>query len=179
MNRKSFKLIILLGLVLFLSIGYAVVNSVTLTVSGSVSAMTSSVEIEFTQNMYISNPSKASVNVLDSKPARVTINDMELNERIELEIKVINNEQDVFVQYLVTDFVTTDINDEYFRITPSSFGKSITGTSQSCEPLDEYIAAPGQRVTGKLTMELIKTPITEEDNKIEFTLTTASTPYQE
>ena len=88
MNRKSFKLIILLGLVLFLSVGYAVVNSVTLTVSGSVSAMTSSVEIEFTQNMYISNPSKASVNVLDSKPARVTINDMELNERIELEIKL-------------------------------------------------------------------------------------------
>ena len=103
---------------------------------------------------------------------------MELNERIELELEVINNEQDIFVQYGVTDFVTTDINDEYFRITPS-FGKGLTGTSQSYEPLDEFIAAPGQKVTGKLIVELIKTPITEEDSKIEFTLTTTARAYEQ
>ena len=178
MKKKNYKTFLILGLVLFLSVGYAVVNSVTLTITGSTSAMTSSVKTEFTQNMYISNSSKASVNFLNSKTAQVTINDMKLNERIELELEVINNEQDVFVKYLVTDFVTTDINNEYYRITPD-FGIGITGTSQSYEPLDEYIAAPGQKVTGKLTVELIKTPITEEDSKIEFTITTTATPYQE
>ncbi len=178
MNRKSFNLIILLGLVLFLSIGYAVVNSVTLTVSGSASAMTTSVKTEFTRNMYISNPSKASVNFIDSKTAQVTINNLELNEKVEIEVEVINNEQDVFVQYWVTDFITSHISDDYFRIIPD-FGEGMTGTEKSYEPLEEYIAAPGQKVTGKITVELIKTPITEEDSKVEFILITEASAYQE
>lgn len=178
MNRKSFKLIIILGLVLFLSVGYAVVNSVTLTVSGSASAMTTTLKTEFTGNIYISNTTKASVSFIDSHTAKVTVSDLELNESIEIELEVINNEQDIFAGYSISDFVTSDINEEYFIITPG-FGKGITGTSQSYEPLDEFIAAPGQKVTGKAVIKLIKTPIKEEDSKIEFTITTTARAYEQ
>ena len=178
MNRKSFKLIILLGLVLFLSVGYAVVNSVTLTVTGSASAMTTTLKTEFTGNSYISNPSKASVTLIDSKNIKVSVNDLELYEQIEIELEIINNEQDVSVQYLATDLITSKVNGEYFSIT-LKFGKGLTGTNVGYQPVYPFIAKPGEKVTGKAIIELIKTPITEEDNKIEFTLTTAATPYQE
>ena len=59
MNRKSFKLIILLGLVLFLSIGYAVVNSVTLTITGSVGAGSEEINTFFTGATEISKISTA------------------------------------------------------------------------------------------------------------------------
>ena len=84
MKKKNFKMFLILGLVLFLSVGYAVVNSVTLTVTGSASAMTTTLKTEFTGNSYISNPSKASVTLIDSKNIKVSVNDLELYEQIEI-----------------------------------------------------------------------------------------------
>lgn len=177
MKKKNYKMFLILGLVLFLSVGYAVVNSVTLTVSGSASSITTTLKTEFTGNTYISNTSKASVTFIDSKNIRVNVRDLELNEQVEIELEIINNEQDITVHYLVSDFITSNINGEYFKIIPD-FGIGLTGTSKSYQSISPYIAEPGEKVTGKATIKLIKTPITEEDSEIEFTLTTLAEPYE-
>lgn len=177
MKKKNYKMFLILGLVLFLSVGYAVVNSVTLTVSGSASSITTTLKTEFTGNTYISNASKASVTFIDSKNIRVNVRDLELNEQVEIELEIINNEQDITAHYLVSDFITSNINGEYFKITPD-FGIGLTGTSKSYQSISPYIAEPGEKVTGKATIKLIKTPITEEDSEIEFTLTTLAEPYE-
>lgn len=178
MRRNStYKIFIIFALVFVLSIGYAVVNSVTLTVSGSSSSMTTTLKTEFTGNVYVSNPSKASVTFIDSKNIRVNVSNLELNEQVEIELEVINNEQDITVHYLVSDFITSKINGEYFIIT-LDFGVGLTGTNVGYQSIYPFIAKPGEKVTGKATIELIKTPITEEDNEIEFTLTTLAEPYE-
>ena len=48
MKKKNFKMFLILGLVLFLSVGYAVVNSVTLTITGAAGAGTEEINTFFT-----------------------------------------------------------------------------------------------------------------------------------
>ena len=177
-HRSSYKFIIIFALVFVLSIGYAVVNSVTLTVSGSASAMTTALKTEFTGRKYISNTSKASATFVDSQNIRVNVSDLELNETIEIEFEVINNEQDLSVQFAVTDVTPTNLIDEFFDI-QVFFGKGLTGTSNVYEDIYPFIAKPGEKVTGKLMIKLIKTPIKEEDSEIEFLIKTVASPYRD
>ncbi len=61
MKKKNFKMFLILGLVLFLSVGYAVINSVTLTITGSAGAGSEEINTFFTGETDVTKTASATV----------------------------------------------------------------------------------------------------------------------
>ena len=175
-SKNNYKLIILLALVLFLSIGYAVVNSVSLTISGKTGAQNYNLKVQTTGNTYISNPTKGKIVKLTSNEITVEVNDMELNETISFEVELVNNETDVSATSANEIFDSS--NNKYFFV-DCRIGDGLSGTSQPFEVkeyCDSFTIPPGGKRTALITIKLIKTPITEEDAKATFSYTTNMIP---
>ena len=87
-NRRNFNFVIIFALVLFLSVGYAVVNSVTLSVTGTSTAATEDLAVSFTGEHTISNTTKGKATVAaNSTSATFTASNMSLNEEITFKYK--------------------------------------------------------------------------------------------
>lgn len=159
-NRSNFKILILFALILFLSVGYAVVSSVSLSITGSTSGETRDLNVSFTGTKTISNPSKGTATVTaGSKTATFTAGNMTLNETITFSYVVENKETDVAASISLS---TTGSN-SYFTVIAGN-------TTPTIEP------GKTQNVT--VTVKMIKTPITSSDSSASFTITISATPTE-
>ena len=158
-NRNSYKLFILLALVLFLGVGYAVVNSVSLTVTGTAGAGDSDLKVYFNGRKSISNTSKLSVDVLEgSTNATFTVSDLELNETVSFLVDVVNNEIDVPAKITIT----TSGSNAYYKVWSSA---------------DSLTIQPGETKQIGILVNMTKTPITPEDSIVNFTITLDAVPF--
>ncbi len=159
-NRKSFNTVIIFALVLFLSVGYAVVNSVSLTVSGSAGAGAEILDVSFNGTKTVSNTTKGSATVTaGSTKATFSASDMTLNETITYTYTVQNKETDVAADVTLS---STGSN-EYFTI-------SVSPTSITIQP--------GSTSVVTVVVKMIKTPISSTNNSASFTVTLNAVPVQ-
>ena len=150
-SKNSVKLVIVLALVLFLSVGYAVVNSVTLTVTGTVGATSENIDVYFTGAPQVSNSSKVTATATSgSLTASIKVSDLTLNETVTATYFITNNERDVGA--IISLESITNSNPDYFEVTAT-----INGSYNLCPENFEYRAVT-------VTIKLKKTPITTDVN---------------
>lgn len=160
-RRRSYNFILVLGLVLFLSVGYAVVNSVSLTITGSSSAVTSNLGVYFNGDTYVSNSSKVTASATNgSTSASISVNNLTLNESVTATYTVYNSEIDVGANVKVSDISFT--NSEYFSVTTdAASGKSL---------------GPSSTNTITVTVTMVQTPITSSNSTSNITISIDAVP---
>lgn len=159
-SKKSYKLLIIFGLILFLGIGYAVVNSVTLTVTGTAGAGSETIDVSFNGTKTVSNSTKGSANVTaGSTTATFTASNMTLNETITFTYTVQNKETDVAADVTIS---TTGSN-SYFTVTASP-------TSTTIQPSSTSVVT--------VVVKMIKTPIDSSDDSASFTVSINAVPIE-
>lgn len=167
-NHRNFKFLITFGFIFFLSIGYAVVNSVSLTVTGNAQSQNYNLKVQTSGNTYVSNTNKGKIKNLTADKFDIEVNDLELNETIYFEVELVNNETDVTATSANETF--SNQLSEYFDV-DCRIGEGLSGTSQSfliegyC---DNFVIPPGGKKTARISISLIKTPITEEETTTAF-----------
>lgn len=160
MRRSNFKLFVIFCLILFLAVGYAVVNSVNLTISGSAGAGTETLDVSFNGTKTVSNTTKGSATVTaGSTKATFSASNMTLNETITYTYTVQNKETDVAADVTLS---STGSN-EYFTI-------SVSPTSITIQP--------GSTSVVTVVVKMIKTPIGSTNNSASFTVTLNAVPVQ-
>lgn len=158
MKRKNYKIFILFALILFLSVGYAVVNSVSLTIDGTAGAVSSDLKISFNGTKTVSDTSKGSASVTSgSKTATFTASNMSLNESITFTYTIVNNENDIAANVIMT----SSGNSDYFTVSASPAS---------------FTVLPGSTKVITVVVTMIKTPLTTADSSTNFTLTLNAAP---
>lgn len=159
-NRRNFHFVIVFALVLFLSVGYAVVNSVTLSVTGTSTAATEDLEVYFNGTTSVSSSKVTATATNGTTSASILVKDLTLNETVTATYTVVNNETDVGASYLVNSINLS--NSEYFSVT--------TDASSA-----RSIAAKGTN-TITVTVKMIKTPVDSSMSSSTITINLTATP---
>lgn len=186
-KNNTYKSIILFILIFCLSIGYAVVNSVSLSITGNATSATKNLDVEFTSSTTVSNTSKASASA-SGHTAYATATDLTLNETISFGYYIINNEEDVNSQVTITIPAPT----EYFEITITPQKPYQSSISSTLNNEDEIVrlATTGSTTKTytipkkfilyfKINVTMIKTPITEQDSSFNFQIDIDAQPATE
>lgn len=162
-TKNSIKLVIILSLVLFLGVGYAVVNSISLSVTGNIGAGSESIKVYFTGTPKVSNSSKVTAtSTAGTLTGNITVNNLALNETVTATYYVTNNEKDVGA--LITKDAITNSNPDYYEVTTS-----VKESTVLC-PLNAFT----NEVTVSITLK--KTPITTSDNSANISVKFNATP---
>ena len=160
MKKKNFKMFLILGLVLFLSVGYAVVNSVTLTISGTAGAGSKTMDVSFNGTKTISNSTKGSATVTaGATTAKFTTSNMTLNETITFTYTIQNKETDVAADVTIS----ASGSNSYFTVTSSP-------TSTTIQPSSTSVVT--------VVVKMIKTPINSSDSSASFTVNINAVPTE-
>lgn len=163
-DKNTYKLFLVFGLVLFLSVGYAVVNSVSLTVSGTAGAGSETLDVSFNGTKTVSNTTKGSASVTaGATTATFKASDMTLNESITFTYTVQNKETDVAADVTMS---FTNSNTSYFSV--SIFESSSNSSS--------FSIGAGDTTNIYVVVKMIKTPIAEADNSATFNITINAEP---
>lgn len=164
-KRKSYNTIIIFALVFFLSVGYAVVNSVSLSVTGSASAGTTEMDVVISEILSVSDSSKATAKInADNTSSTIEIKNMVLNEPVSIDYIIKNNETDVGGNISVGEI--TNNNSEYFKVEATWENTSYTAICAN----EEFFYPISVIVT------MIKTPIEEVDSSATIGITIDATP---
>ena len=162
-NRKSLLSISIFALILVLSVGYAVVNYVDLTVGGEISASAENIDVSFKSV----NPVKVSDDddvygtvVAGQLTGSIVANNLTLNNPVTVTYTIQNNETDV--DATITELLIDNDNREYFSVVTD------IGTSKTC--------ARSNTLDVKVTVTLIKTPVEADDNSANIDITLRATP---
>ena len=159
-NRSNIKIFVLFALILFLSVGYAVVSSVSLSITGTVAAGSTDLKVSFNGTKTVSNLSKGSASVTaGSKTATFTASNLTLNESITYTYTVQNTETDVAANVSLS----VSGNNEYFTAT-------VSPTSISIQPSATTIVT--------VVVKMIKTPVNSANSSAEFTVTLNAAPSE-
>lgn len=160
-SKNKYNFVIIFSLVLFLSIGYAVVNSVSLSITGTSVAATKDLSVHFNGTTSVSNSSKVTATATKgSTSASISVKDMTLNETLTATYTVVNEEEDVGASFQVTSINLS--NTEYFAVTTdASSAKSI---------------AAGGTNTITVTITMIKTPVSSSSSATTVTIGIDATP---
>lgn len=162
-NRNTIKLIVILSFIMFLGIGYAVVNSVSLTITGTVSAGSENLDVYFTGTPKVSNSSKVTAtSTTGSLTGTISVNNLTLNETVTATYIITNNETNVGA--LITPDAITNSNPDYFQVTTSvKYGDVLCPSHGTTEEVT-------------ITVKLIKTPITTSTNTTNISAKFKATP---
>ena len=159
-SKKNYKLLIMFGLMLFLGIGYAVVNSVTLTISGTAGAGSETMDVSFNGTKTISNSTKGSATVTaGATTAKFTTSNMTLNETITFTYTIQNKETDVAADVTIS----ASGSNSYFIVTSSP-------TSTTIQPSSTSVVT--------VVVKMIKTPINSSDSSASFTVNINAVPTE-
>ena len=158
-NKKSLFGLGLLALILVLGVGYAVVNSVGLNITGSATAKTETIDVSFKS---VSDAGATVKHTLtDGAIAdEFTIENMELNKAVVMTYTIQNNESDVKAN--ITGVEVTG-NTNYF--------------TASYVINDSQIAAKGTG-TVTVTVTMTKTPVDATNATADFTIALTATPAE-
>ena len=151
--RKTNKIIISVVIIIFLilGIGYAAIQNVTLNIAGTASAdaSQSNFKVMFTGTPVVSDSSLVTASITDDTNATINVRGLTTKgETLTAEYMVQNVSTDLSADLSVA---TVNSNAEYFRITSELAKTSLTA---------------GEVTTLTLTIELIKTPLTEVSSTI-------------
>lgn len=162
-NKKSLLSVCLLVLVLILGVGYAVVSSVDLTISGTAKVKSSNLKVSFNGTATPSSDKVTATATDKSLSANIAVTDLTLGESVTATYTIQNEETDVNAQILKKS-ITND-KEAYFKVTTDvdSSAKTITA---------------GGTTTVTVTVELIKTPVESADSTANITVTLEATPVQ-
>ena len=169
-NKNSLLSLGILVLVLFLSVGYAVVSSVYVSIEGTANAAGADLNVEITDAVAVTNISEKTVDfnhvLSDSNlTSNFTLNNMTLGEIVTITYTVTNNETDVdAVLSLASGVTLSNSNPNYFNV-----NYEITDASTDLENNDKTM-------TVVITVELIKTPVSEENSSTTVGLTLTASP---
>lgn len=166
--KKNILIFLIFGMILCLGVGYAVVNSVSLNITGNVGAQATELNTFFTGNTEKSTTGSAAITptvAVGSKTASVNISNMSLNETVTVEYEIANEEVDIG-SWVTVDSVTNS-NPTYFEV-----NAWISGMAKLCPSSAEY----GVYNRLVLTVKMIKTPIESNDGKTEIGVSINATP---
>lgn len=158
-NRKSLLSISIFSLILVLSVGYAVVSYVDLTITGTAGAATESIDVSFKSVTPTSGDVKGTV-TNGSLTGTITANNLTLNTPVTVTYTVQNKETDV--DAYVIEHSITNSNSQYFTVTTDA------KTAKTC--------AKNGTVDVTVTITLIKTPVAGSDNSTDISITLRAIP---
>ena len=115
-SKTRFAMIIML-VVFFLGVGYALVNSVTLNVTGTGTSKTQELEVIFKEETIVTNSEKVVATKKEDEDlsANLEVKNLKLNETVAATYTVQNKELDVHANLVTTSIVNS--NPEYFKVT--------------------------------------------------------------
>lgn len=164
-NRRTLITTILLAVVLFLGVGYAVISSVTLTINGNISAKTEELDVVISA----ANPDAAATGVTAygtvTNPAgltaTLTVTDLEYGAA---------NAKTVAYTITNNDTVSATITQGTITVAKSEF---FSVTTDLASPVT---VAAGGTTTVNVTVELIKKPIQDTDSTTTATINFTAAP---
>lgn len=163
-TKNSYKLIIMLALIMFLGVGYAVVNSVTLSITGTVGANSENIDVYFAGTPQVSNSSKVTATATaGTLTGNITVSDLTLNETVTATYFITNNERDVGA--IISLESITNSNPDYFEVTATVNNSSVILCPENTEKKAVVI-----------TIKLKKTPITTTVNSTNISVKFKSEP---
>ncbi len=163
-NKRSLLGLGLLVLVLVLGVGYAVVSSVNLDITGTASVKETDLKVSFNGVTNVSDEAKVSASSVDGAlSATITVTDLELNDTVTATYTIKNEETDVNAEVIKAS-IENDKSD-YFKVTTDvdSSAKTITA---------------GGTTTVTVTVKLVKTPVSDTDSTANITVNLTASPVQ-
>ena len=184
-SRKSFLGLGILVLMLVLGVGYAVVNSVTLNISGTATAKEADLNVHFTGEVAVTdNAANASAegDHDDKINATITVDNMTLEEEVTLVYTIVNEEADVNAS-LAAPVITVTSEDE---TSESSSSENETSEDETIDLKDYFtvtadlgkttLNADGDTTTVTVTVALAKTPATAEYSTAKINIDIVASP---
>ncbi len=149
-NTKAIVGLVLLVAVLLVAVGYAAITATQLTINGTANATTKqeNFNVEFTGTPTVSDADKVEAKLVDQKPLNAIMNVSKLTAKGDTATAtytIANTSADLSA---VLSATTTNTNNEYFKITQN---------------IAKATVAAGDTTTITVTVELIKTPITQDE----------------
>lgn len=161
-KQKSILGVGLLVLVLVLGVGYAVVSSVDLTITGTAGVKTSDLKVSFEGTVATDPTEKVTATATKGElTATINVKDLELNDTVTATYTIQNEETDVNASVIKAS-ITND-KAEYFEVT--------TDMDDTAKTINA-----GATGTVKVTVKLIKTPIAEADSTANITIKLTASP---
>jgi hypothetical protein len=160
-NKKSLLSICLFALVLILGVGYAVVNYVDLTISGTATAKAQAIKVSFSKVKTV-NPSdkvKATAQA-GTLTGTITVSELTLNETVSATYTIQNQETDVDATVIQQNI--SNNNSEYFQVTTDATSAKTV--------------SKGGTVDVTVSVKLIKTPVKEANNSATIGVTFRAAP---
>lgn len=162
-NKKNTMTVAILALIFLLGVGYAVISSVNLTITGSAGAQSESINVSFNGTTAVSNSSKVQASsTAGTLGANITVSDLTLNETVTATYTVVNKETDVAA--VLDNTSITNNKSTYFEV--------ITSINQTAGS----ICPDNGTATVTVSVKMIKTPVTTADSTANITLNYTATP---
>lgn len=163
-NKKSLLSFCLLALVLILGVGYAVVSSVNLDISGTAKVKGTDLKVSFNGTTTVSDADKVTATATNrSLSANIAVTDLTLGESVTATYTIQNEETDVNAEVIKASIVNDKT--DYFVVTTDvdSSAKTITA---------------GGTTTVTVTVKLAKTPVLDTDSTANITVNLTASPVQ-
>lgn len=167
-NKKSLLSLGLLALILVLGVGYAVVSSVDLTISGNVSA-NSDLKVSFTGATDASDDRVTATSTADGLIATINVQNLAaVNDTVTATYTIQNKETDVKASVSKPKITVVSAEDgsdlsEYFVVTTSV-------------DTDAVEIEAGQTADVTVTVKLAKTPLTDATSTAKVTVVLTASP---
>lgn len=160
-KQKSILGIGLLVLVLILGVGYAVVSSVGLDITGNATVKSADLKVAFNGVTTVSSVQKVTASSEDNAlSASITVKDLELNETVTATYTIKNSETDLDAN--VVEKAIENSKKDFFEVTTDAkTAKTITA---------------GETTTVTVTVKLIKTPVSSDDSTADIKVNLTATP---
>ena len=163
-NKKSLLGLGLLALVLVLGVGYAVVSSQNLSISGTASVAASTLDVVFTEDITTAGKGTTTATKTSDLAATISVTGLtEVGDVATATYTIKNNEKDLAAE--ITKASITNNKEAFFKVTTTVDSTATT------------IAKEGT-ATVTVTVELIKMPIEESDSTATISVNLLATPVQ-
>ena len=161
-NKRSYLMLALLVLVLFLGIGYAVVSSVGLEIGGTAGVQGADLKVAFNGDTDVSDEKKVVATSVDnSLNATIEVKNLELNEIVTATYYIKNTETDVNASIIVSK-IENNKTDFFEVFTDVDNGAKTIGA--------------GDTDSVTVTVKLVKTPIIEDDSEATIKVLLTASP---
>jgi cytochrome c oxidase assembly protein Cox11 len=162
-SKTTFVTVIMI-LVFMLGVGYALVNSVELTIQGTGSSKTQELDVVFKEETTVTNEEKVVATTKKDDTglaANLEVKDLNLNETVSATYTIQNKEVDVSANLVTTSIANS--NPEYFQVT--------TNLKEN-----EVVQSKNGELDIEISVKLIKTPLTKEQSEATITITFNALP---
>ena len=165
-KRKKYIIFILL-LVFLLGLGYALVSNVSLKIGGTSTSRSQVLNVTFKEAVEVSDTEKVIAETTgptnNNLTARLEVKDLTLNETVTATYVIRNEELDVEANVVTTEIIND--NEKYFEVTTNLENAQV-------------IPCENGELKVKISVTLIKTPITKDDSTANIQIRFSATPVK-